>query len=118
MTVDELIAESATLADQVDGLVARLNTLTGHARGSGIEVTVNLDGKLVGLELTTGALKLGARELGPELLRLSRLAADEALASGMALLRDSLAGVVDADLLPDGVQSGHDARGPGQRYQR
>jgi hypothetical protein len=117
MTIDDLLAASVALSDQVDGLVDRLNAVTGHASSAGIEVTVNLDGRLIGVELTAGALKLGASDLGAELFRLSGLAATQAAESGAAVLRDSLTGIVDPELLPNGVQNGHNTERPIQRYQ-
>jgi hypothetical protein len=86
-TVDELIEAAATLDERTTGLFDRLARVTGRAGGeSGVEVTVNLDGKLIGLELTDDAVRLGAHALAEEIYRLTQQAAGSALAAGMDIL--------------------------------
>jgi hypothetical protein len=86
MTVDELIAASADLDDRAGGLFDRLARITARARDNGIEVVVNLDGMLVGLELTAEALRLGAGRLAAEIFRLTQQAAGTALVEGIETL--------------------------------
>lgn len=99
-TIDELIAAAEELADRVDGLPERLDAITGRAAGSGIEVTVNLDGRLVGVELDAGALGLGAERLAGELLRLTGQATGLASSAGMALLREVTGIDLSAEAVP------------------
>ena len=86
-TVDELIEAAAELDERTTGLFDRLARITTRACGEdGVEVTVNLDGKLIGLELTDEALHLGAGRLAEEIYRLTQRAAGAALAVGMDIL--------------------------------
>lgn len=97
-TVDELIEAAAELDERTAGLFDRLARITARAAGDGVEVTVNLDGKLIGLELTHAALRRGADALGAEIFRLTQEASATALADGYAtvapLAGDELAGLI------------------------
>jgi hypothetical protein len=86
-TVDELIEAAGELDERTVGLVDRLARITASTVGKhGVEVTVNLDGKLIGLELTDDAVRLGAGPLAAEIYRLTQQASGSTLAAGMALL--------------------------------
>jgi hypothetical protein len=87
-TVNELIAAGSALEDRVDGMFDRLSRITGRAgsAANGIEVTVNLEGMLIGLELTGDAVALGAGRLAEEIFRLTQEASGAALAKGIAIL--------------------------------
>ncbi|RZS38911.1 hypothetical protein EV193_104122 [Herbihabitans rhizosphaerae] len=105
-SVDELIE----IADQPDrgALPAALRAVTGSASGSrvggGVEVTVNLDGRIVGLELADSALTDMAA-LAAEIARLAGRATEAALEAGIALLApvlgDQLTTELRAIVLPD-----------------
>jgi hypothetical protein len=100
LTVDELIAASAELDDRADGLLGRLGEVTARAasREHGIEVTVNVDGMLVGLELTPGSLDLGPRQLAAEIFRLAQQASGSALSQGLAILAPVAGAELSAEL--------------------
>ena len=85
-SIDELIEAAAELDERTAGLFERLARITARAAGDGIEVTVNLDGRLIGLDLTDAALRRGAGELATEIQRLTQLASAAALADGFAAL--------------------------------
>jgi hypothetical protein len=105
MSVDELIAASAELDDRADGLLDRLASVTARLSENGVSVVVNLDGMLVGLELTDAAIRLGAERLATEIYRLTQQAAGIALAEGITILEpvagdDLLALIVPAEPVP------------------
>jgi hypothetical protein len=85
-TVDELIEAAAELDARTTGIFDRLARITARAGDGDVAVTVNLDGKLIGLELTDDALRLNARGLAEEIYRLTQQAASAALAEGFAIL--------------------------------
>jgi hypothetical protein len=85
-TVDELIEAAAELDEHTAALVDRLARITARAGEDGVEVTVNLDGRLVGLELSEAALRRGADALAVEISQLTLRAATAALADGFATL--------------------------------
>ncbi|HEV2782938.1 MAG TPA: hypothetical protein VGX25_26415 [Actinophytocola sp.] len=91
LTIDELIAASAALDDRADGLLDRLARITARATEHGISVTVNLDGQLIGLDLTDAALRLAPTHLASEIHRLTLQASATALAEGITTL-EPLAG--------------------------
>ena len=98
-TVDELIEAAAELDEHTAALVDRLARITARAGGQhGVEVKVNLDGRLVGLELTDAALRLGAGPLAAEIYRLTQQASGSALAQGLATLAP-IAGAELAELI-------------------
>ncbi|HEU5473979.1 MAG TPA: hypothetical protein VFV67_25315 [Actinophytocola sp.] len=86
MSTDELIAASAELAERAHGVSDRLAGITGRAAANGIEVTVNLDGMIIAVELSEEALRLPPDRLAAELTRLTHEAAAAALAEGVATL--------------------------------
>ncbi|MGQ0838630.1 hypothetical protein [Actinokineospora sp.] len=99
MTTDELIAASTYLDDRADGLLARLGAITARARGAhGIEVTVNLEGMLVGLELGESPRTLAAAALSAEIERLVQEASVTALTDGLALLEPFAGPALTAEL--------------------
>lgn len=102
MTVDELIAASAALAG---GLFDRLSRITARASDHGVSVTVNLDGQLVGLELTGAALRLGATRLAEEIYRLTQQAAGSALAEGIGTLEPVAGDALMELLVPEMPQA-------------
>jgi hypothetical protein len=64
-----------------------LARITARESGDhGVTVTVNVDGRLIDLDLTDDALRLGAAGLAAEIHRLTRRAAAAALAEGSAIL--------------------------------
>src|SRR5438067_1021083 len=98
-TVNELIEAAAELDERTAGLFDRLARITVRASGElGVEVTVNLDGKLIALELTDDALRVGADALSAEIYRLTQRASGAALATGMDLL-EPIAGDELAELI-------------------
>ena len=105
MSVDELIAASAELDDRADGLLDRLASVTARLSENGVSVVVNLDGMLVGLELTDAAIRLVAERLAAEIYRLTQQAAGIALAEGITILEpvagdDLLSLIVPAEPVP------------------
>jgi Trk K+ transport system NAD-binding subunit len=95
-SIDELIEAAAELSESSTGLVDRLAGITARAGGAHVEVTVTVDGKLVGLELSDRALRLGADVLAAEIYRLTQQASASALAAGRAILEP----VAGDELLP------------------
>ncbi|RLK61482.1 hypothetical protein [Actinokineospora cianjurensis] len=68
-------------------IAQQLNAITASASGPhGIEVTVNLEGKLIALTLGTSQRHMTATALATELHTLTKTAATTALAEGMAVL--------------------------------
>ncbi|GAA3012320.1 hypothetical protein [Actinokineospora diospyrosa] len=68
-------------------IAQRLNAITASATGQhGIEVTVNLEGKLIGLTLGTAQRRMTAPDLATEIQSLAKTAAAAALTEGMAVL--------------------------------
>jgi len=113
MTVDELITASTNLDDRTHGLFDRLAAVTASARGEcGIEVTVNLDGMIIALDLTAAALRLGPDRLAGEIARLTHQAAGTALALGLDILEpvagDALLGLLVPDEAPGPPAAGDD----------
>lgn len=87
MSVDELIAASVELGDRPGGLFDRLAGIIARAGGEhGVTVEVNLDGMLVGLELSDAAVRLRPDRLAEEIYLLTQRAAGVALAEGITML--------------------------------
>src|SRR3954469_25050640 len=100
LSIDELIAAGTELGDRAGGVFDRLARVTARAGGeAGVEVEVNLDGMIIGLDLTQEALRLGADALAEEIFRLTHKAAAAALAAGVAILApvagDELMSLID-----------------------
>ncbi|MPZ85430.1 MAG: hypothetical protein GEV28_35605 [Actinophytocola sp.] len=85
-TVDQLIEANSALNDQADGLFDRLGRITAAAAGRGVEVRVNLEGRLVALDLSPEAMALEPDELAAEIYRLTQEASATALSAGLAAL--------------------------------
>lgn len=100
LTVDELIAASAELADRADGLIGRLDRITSTAASAehGIEVTVNLDGMLTDLRLSRQSLALSPPRLAAEIFRLAQQAAGSALSEGIEVLAPVAGAELTAEL--------------------
>lgn len=82
-TVDELIELGAAAAPSV---FDRLGAITATASADGVEVTVNLEGKLVGLDLSPHALAAGPAALAATIFRLTQEAGAAALNTGIEVL--------------------------------
>ena len=82
----ELLDRSVEFADATEGLFDKLGAIRVSASGSGISVTVTLDGELVGLTLSAKALEQGGAKLAAEIHRLTTEAAADALSQGIAAL--------------------------------
>lgn len=100
-TVDELIELGSAPAG---GVSAELGAITATASGDGVEVTVNLAGRLVGLVLAPHALATRPSALAAEIVRLTLEASTTALDAGVAVLApvvgEELAGELRALVLP------------------
>ncbi|HEY0452069.1 hypothetical protein [Actinophytocola sp.] len=85
-TVDQLVDATAALNDQADGLFDTLGRITATAAGSGVGVRVNLEGRLLSLDLSPEAMALEPDELAAEIFRLTQEASAAALSDGLAAL--------------------------------
>lgn len=81
-TVDELLEPDTEQA----GLFDRLGGITATRSSDGIEVTVNLEGRLIGLALAPHALGVDPARLAAEIFQLTQQASAAALAEGIATL--------------------------------
>ena len=99
--MDELIEMGTESAPEV---FAALSTITATATGDGIEATVNLEGRLIALELAPHALAAGPGPLAAEIFRLVQEASATALNTGIEVLApaagDDLAAELRALVLP------------------
>lgn len=75
-------------------VLAQLSTITASATADGVEVRVNVEGRLVGLSLTPRALSAGPAALSDTIVRLTEEASAAALNEGIAVLAPH----VDAEL--------------------
>ncbi len=100
-TVDELIDLTSEAAPEV---FARLSAITATARADGVEATVNLEGRLVGLRVAPSALAVGPDALAASVFRLTQEASAAALNSGIEVLAplvgDELTGELRSLVLP------------------
>lgn len=85
-TVDQLLDANAAMNERADGLFERLGRISASASGRGVEVRVNLEGRLVGLDLSVEAMGLAPEELAAEIFRLAQEASAAALSDGLAAL--------------------------------
>jgi hypothetical protein len=85
-TVEELLDANATMNDRADGLFERLGRISTAATDRGVEVRVNLEGRLVALELSGEAMTLTPDELAAVIFRLTQEASAVALSEGLAAL--------------------------------
>jgi hypothetical protein len=95
-TVDELIELGAAAAPDV---FERLSAITATASGGGVVVTVNLEGRLVGLVLEPQALAVAPGALADTIFRLVQEAAGAALNAGIEVLAPEAGDEVMAELL-------------------
>jgi len=93
--VDELIELGAAAAD---GVFDRLGAITATATGDGIEVRVNLEGRLIGLELSPHALAAGPAALGAAIFQLVQEASAIALNVGIEVLAPVAGAELTAEL--------------------
>lgn len=102
LSVDELIELSA---ESTPDVFAALSAITATATGDGIEATVNLEGRLIALELAPHALAAGPAKLAAEIFRLVQEASATALHAGIEVLApvagDDLAAELRALVLPE-----------------
>lgn len=87
-TIDELLADADALPER-GGLGAALDAISRNVSDDAVSVTVNLHGKLVGLEFTDHAMQLPAAELAARISQSTSEAAAAALADGMQALTDA-----------------------------
>ncbi|HEV7649656.1 MAG TPA: hypothetical protein VGP26_16040 [Actinophytocola sp.] len=85
-TVDRLLEANAAMNERADGLFERLGRISAAAADKGVEVRVNLEGRLVGLDLSVEAMGLAPDELAAEIFRLTQEASAAALSQGLAAL--------------------------------
>ncbi|MDQ3790775.1 MAG: hypothetical protein M3422_26530 [Actinomycetota bacterium] len=101
LTVDELIELSTQPTPEV---FAALSEITATASADGIQATVNLEGRLIALELAPHALAAGPEALAAEIFRLVQEASATALNAGIDVLTpaagDDLAAELRALVLP------------------
>lgn len=101
-TVDELIELSTQPTHEV---FAALSEITATASADGIEATVNLEGRLIALELAPHALAAGPGPLAAEIFRLVQEASAAALNAGIDVLApaagEDLAAELRALVLPE-----------------
>lgn len=87
-TINELLADADALPER-GGLGAALDAISRNVSDDAVSVTVNLHGKLVGLEFTEHAMQLPAAELAARISQATSEAAAAALADGMQALTDA-----------------------------
>jgi len=97
-SVDQLLEANAAQNERVDGLFERLGRISCAATGKGVEVRVNLEGRLVGLDLSVEAMGLAPGELATEIFRLTQEASAAALSQGLAALEPVAGAELTAEL--------------------
>ncbi|MEU7481708.1 hypothetical protein AB0A63_37430 [Lentzea sp. NPDC042327] len=97
-TVEEMLAEDDDREPL--GVRAALDAITCSAREDDVVVTVDLHGKLVGLDLGPRAMAVRPAALAARIHRLVECAAQEALQEGEAVLAAVLDEAVLAELVP------------------
>ncbi len=97
-TVDQLLEADAARNARADGLFERLARISAGAAGRGVEVRVNLEGRLTALDLSVEAMCLAPDELAAEIFRLTQEASAAALAEGLAALEPVAGGELTAEL--------------------
>jgi hypothetical protein len=85
-TVDELLDANATMNERADGLFERLGRICTSAADRGVELRVNLEGRLIALDLSAEAMTLAPDELAGVIFRLTQEASAAALSEGLAAL--------------------------------
>ncbi|MFD9893624.1 hypothetical protein ACFWY9_30125 [Amycolatopsis sp. NPDC059027] len=81
-TVDELIELAEEIPERL-GLAEGMAGLRGRASGDGVSVTVDVQGKLVGLEIDDQGIALGPDRLAARIAELSAEAGNDVLQAGM-----------------------------------
>jgi hypothetical protein len=97
-TVDELLDANATMNERTDGLFERLGRIATSAADRGVEVRVNLEGRLVALDLSGEAMTLAPDELAGVIFRLTQEASAAALSEGLAALEPVAGAELTAEL--------------------
>jgi hypothetical protein len=85
-TVEALLDANTAMNERADGLFERLGRISCAAADKGVEVRVNLEGRLIGLDLSVEAMNLAPGELAAEIFRLTQEASAAALSQGLAAL--------------------------------
>jgi hypothetical protein len=85
-TVEHLLDANTAMNERADGLFERLGRISSAASGRGVEVRVNLEGRLIALDLSVEAMDLDPAELAAEIFRLTQEASAAALSEGLAAL--------------------------------
>lgn len=96
-STDDLIEIAEGLPDDL-GLVAEMDAIRGVAKGRDISLAVNLNGRLVELELGDEALGQGPHRLAAEISRLSSEACKRAQEQAMLTLKVASNPTVAADI--------------------
>ncbi len=97
-TVDELLDANAAMNERADGLFDRLGRISASAADRGVEVRVNLEGRLVALDLSVEAMSLEPAELAATIFRLTQEASAAALSEGLAALEPVAGEEVTAEI--------------------
>lgn len=112
-SIDELIEIAEEIPDRL-GLAAGIAGVRAQARDAHVSVSVDVQGKLVGLEIADQALKLGPEQLAAEIRRLSTEAGTSALRDGLRAVRagcvPAVADAIEAQLGPALAASTSDSR--------
>ncbi|WP_236790965.1 hypothetical protein [Amycolatopsis sp. GM8] len=85
-TIDELIEIAEQIPDRL-GLAAGIADVRGRARSEHVAVSVDVQGKLVELEIAEQGIELGPEALAAEIRRLSVEAGNAVLREGLRAVR-------------------------------
>ena len=97
-TAEELLEANTAANERADGLFERLGRISCSAADKGVEVRVNLEGRLIGLDLSVEAMGLAPDELATEIFRLTQEASAAALSQGLAALEPVAGEALTAEL--------------------
>jgi hypothetical protein len=97
-SVEELLDANGAMNERADGLFERLGRIAASAADRGVEVRVNLEGRLVALDLSVEAMGLEPDELAAEIFRLTQEASAVALSEGLAALEPVAGAELTAEL--------------------
>ncbi|MGH3877877.1 MAG: hypothetical protein ACRDSK_12680, partial [Actinophytocola sp.] len=97
-TVDELLEANAAMNERADGLFDRLGRISASAADRGVEVRVNLEGRLGALDLSVEAMSMEPAELAATIFRLTQEASAAALSEGLAALEPVAGEEVTAEI--------------------
>jgi hypothetical protein len=98
MSTEELLEASVVLNERADGVFDRLGRISVTAAEQGVELRVNLEGRLVGLDFELEALAMEPDDLASLIFRLTQQAAATALAEGLAALEPVAGAELTAEL--------------------